>query len=124
MASPTGIDLAGGIEILNQHRMPAGIPLIVRRVVTTTANGAGELNAWPHGGIIRIGSVIAGRPVAILALDFSELRGCARADEPGGKAVTHGVTREALRILILLLIYQRRERLRMKSKKHSVVSRL
>ena len=92
--------------------------------MAATTNRAGQLNTRSHGGIIRVGSVIASGPMAILALDSSELRGCACANEAGGQAISYSVAREALRILILLLVYQRGESLGVKSKKHAVVSRL
>ena len=124
VASTTGIDLIGRVEILDDARVCAGMPLVVGGRMATAANGTGQLNSRPHSGVIGISGVIAGRTVAILALDTSELRGCGRTDEAGGKPIAHGMTGQALRVFILFLIYQCGESLSVRGQEQIVVGLL
>ena len=84
---------------------------ILRTRMTPAANRGGNLNTRNHRGIIRVGSMVARRTVAILALDPGKLRGRAVIHKTGRQAVPNGVTRQTRCVLILPDLLQRFESL-------------
>ena len=78
------------------------------RIMTPPAQGSRHFNARYGGRIDRIGGVICGRAVAVLALNAGELRGGRLVGETGRQVVTHRVAGQAGTVGLASLSHEHR----------------
>src|SRR5436189_6117107 len=90
--------------------------------MTSTAHCGGKFGARSGDRIVRIGRVIAGRTVAILALNAGKLRGCNLAGESRRQLVPHRVAGQTTGILVLMGLLERFEGAPMPRIRHRVVN--
>src|ERR1035441_7901028 len=76
--------------------------------MTSPAHGAGKLDARSDARVARIGGVICGRAMAVLALNTGELRRGRLADESRWKLVSHGVAGQAGTVGLATLSHEQR----------------
>ena len=128
MASAAAIDPAARVHFLDDADVRTGLPFLerwlVRSGVASAANCRGNFKARAGRWIIRVGGVIAGRPVAILALNALQLRSRRRAAKPARVAVSNRMTRQAARIAVLMDLLEGRKGLGVLRAHHCVVDAL
>jgi hypothetical protein len=86
--------------------MGTGLPFfksrLVRSGVAAATNLCRNFKPWDNGGVVWIRGVVAGRAVAVFALNTFQLGSNSRTDEPGRNAITNRMAGQTARVRILI----------------------
>src|SRR3974390_626115 len=124
MATAAAVDIIRRVEVLNDGRVAARLPLGIGVGMASAAHGRRQLDARLGNDIVRVRGMITGHPVAVLTLKTRKLRGRRRTGESSGYAVAHTVTRKTGWIILLVVPLEHGERASMWRFAHRVIDRL